>query len=111
MARLIEQLINEDKFEKAEKVADLAMEKMPVDDYGYYTLLEPYISAYYEIGALEKGRKLYKDVSKKYQENLTYFSGLTRENQEKYLDQATASSIGSFLTTIGVSYLQAKNPK
>jgi hypothetical protein len=87
MARLIEQLINEDKFEKAEKVADLAMEKMPVDDYGYYTLLEPYISAYYEIGALEKGRKLYKDVSKKYQENLTYFSGLTRENQEKYISE------------------------
>jgi len=36
---------------------------------------------------------------------------VNRENQEKYLDQATASSIGSFLTTIGVSYLQAKNPK
>ena len=87
MARLIEQLINEDKFEKAEKIADLAMEKMPVDDYGYYTLLEPYISSYYEIGALEKGRKLYKDVSKKYQENLTYFSGLTRENQEKYISE------------------------
>lgn len=87
LARLIEQLINEDKFDKAEKVADLAMEKMPVDDYGYYTLLEPYISSYYEIGALKKGRKLYKDVSKKYQENLTYFSGLTRENQEKYISE------------------------
>jgi len=87
MARLIEQLINEDKFDKAEKVADLAMEKMPVDDFGYYTLLEPFISSYYEIGALEKGRKLYKDVSKKYQENLTYFSGLTRENQEKYISE------------------------
>ena len=33
---------------------------------------------------------------------------VNRENQEKYLDQATASSIGSFLTTIGVSYLQTK---
>ena len=87
LARLIEQLINEDKFEKAEKVADLAMEKMPVDDFGYYTLLEPFISSYYEVGALEKGRKLYKDVSKKYQENLTYFSGLTRENQEKYISE------------------------
>lgn len=87
MARLIEQLINEDKLDKAEKVADLAMEKMPVDDYGYYTLLEPYISAYYEIGKNEKGRKLFKDVSKKYQENLTYYSGLSVENQTKMLDE------------------------
>ncbi|MCK7589777.1 DUF2723 domain-containing protein [Subsaxibacter sp. CAU 1640] len=87
LARLIEQLINEDKLDKAEKVADLAMEKMPVDDYGYYTLLEPYISAYYEIGNTEKGRKLYKDVTKKYQENLTYYSGLSIESQTELLDE------------------------
>jgi hypothetical protein len=87
MARLIEQLINEDKLEKAEKIADLAMEKMPVDDFGYYTLLEPYVSAYYEIGKIEKGRRLYKDVSKKYQENLTYYSSLTLENQTRLLDE------------------------
>ncbi len=87
LARLIEQLINEDKLDKAEKIADLAMEKMPVDDYGYYTLLEPYISAYYEIEKTEKARKLYKEVSKKYQESLTYYSGLTIENQTKMLDE------------------------
>ena len=87
LARLSEQLINENKFDKAEKIADLAMEKMPVDDYGYYTLLEPFISSYYEIGALEKGQKLYKEVSKKYQESLTYYSGLTLENQNKYISE------------------------
>ncbi|MFC4722535.1 DUF2723 domain-containing protein [Geojedonia litorea] len=87
LARLIEQLINEDKYEKAEQIADLAMEKMPVDYFGYYTLLEPYISAYYEVGASEKGRKLYMDVSKKYQESLTYYSGLTIKNQEKYISE------------------------
>ncbi|MCB0446310.1 MAG: DUF2723 domain-containing protein [Gelidibacter sp.] len=87
LARLVEQLINEDKLDKAEKIADLAMEKMPVDDFGFYTLLEPYISAYYEIGNKEKGRKLYKDVTKKYQENLTYYSGLSEDNQKRYLDE------------------------
>lgn len=87
LARLIEQLINENKLEKAEKVADLAMEKMPVDDFGYYTLLEPYISAYYEMDKKEKGRKLYKDVTKKYQENLTYYSGLSIESQTNLLDE------------------------
>ncbi len=87
LARLIEQLINEEDYERAEKVADLAMEKMPVDIYGYYTLLEPYISAYYEMGQKEKGRKLYKEVSQKYQEKLTYYSGLSIENQTRYLDE------------------------
>ena len=87
LARLIEQLLNEDKLDKAEKVADLAMEKMPVDDYGYYTLLEPYMTAYYEIGNKDKARKLYKEVSKKYQENLTYYSELSIENQTRLLDE------------------------
>ncbi|MEO6347241.1 MAG: DUF2723 domain-containing protein [Aquaticitalea sp.] len=87
LARLMEQLINENKLDKAEKVADLAMEKMPVDDYGYYTLLEPYVSAYYEIGKKDKARKLYKQVSKKYQESLTYYSGLSLENQTRMLDE------------------------
>ena len=87
LARLVEQLINEEKLDKAEKIADIAMEKMPVDDFGYYTLLEPYISAYYEMDNVEKGRKLYKDVTKKYQENLTYYSELSLQNQTRYLDE------------------------
>jgi hypothetical protein len=83
LARLIEQLINEDKLDKAEEIADIAMEKMPVDKFGFYSLLEPYVSAYYEIGNVEKGRALYKDVAKKYQENLMYYSSLSLENQER----------------------------
>jgi hypothetical protein len=82
IARLIEQLINEDKLDKAEEVADLAMKKMPVDQFGFYSLLEPYISAYYEIGNVEKGRALFKDVARKYQENLVYYSNLSLDNQE-----------------------------
>ncbi|WP_353776854.1 DUF2723 domain-containing protein [Winogradskyella sp. 3972H.M.0a.05] len=87
LARLMEQLINEDKLDKAETIADLAMQKMPVDKFGYYTLLEPYISAYYEIGKVEKGRQLYKDVTKKYQERLVYFSELSIENQNKHIEE------------------------
>ncbi|WP_400075099.1 DUF2723 domain-containing protein [Winogradskyella sp. R77965] len=83
LARLIEQLINEDKLDKAEEIADIAMEKMPVDKFGFHQLLEPYISAYYEVGNAEKGRALFKDVAKIYQENLVYYSGLSLDNQEK----------------------------
>lgn len=87
LARLIETLINEGENDKAEEIADLAMEKMPVDIFGYYTLLEPYISAYYEVEAKDKGRQLYVEVSKKYQESLTYFSGIPEENQERLIDE------------------------
>ena len=83
IARLIEQLINEDKLDKAEEIADLAMEKMPVDTFGFYTLLEPYIVAYYEVGNKDKARKLFKDVAKKYQENLVYYSGQNLENKSE----------------------------
>ena len=69
--------------EKAEEIADLAMEKMPVDLFGFYTLLEPYIGAYYELEATEKARKLYMEVSEKYQESLTYYSTLSEYNQSQ----------------------------
>ena len=81
LARLIEQLIKEEQLDKAEEIADIAMTNMPVDKFGYYTLLEPYIGAYYETNAKEKARKLFKDVSVKYQENLKYYSELSFENQ------------------------------
>ena len=86
LARLMEQLINENKLDKAEEIADIAMTNMPVKYFGYYTLLEPYISGYYEVGAKEKAEKLFKEVAKKYQENLFYYSGLTQQNQERLFE-------------------------
>ena len=86
LARLIETLINEDKLDKAEEVADIAMKNMPLEFFGYYTLLEPYIGAYYAVGNKEKARDLFLGLSKKYQENLTYYSSLKRENQERLFE-------------------------
>ncbi|TNJ44318.1 DUF2723 domain-containing protein [Tamlana fucoidanivorans] len=86
LARLAEQLINENKLDKAEEVADIAMENMPVEYYGYYTLLEPYIGIYYEVKNKEKAQRLFKAVSKKYQENLYYYSQLSVENQERLFE-------------------------
>ena len=87
LARLMEKLIEEDQYDKAENIADLAMEKMPVDKFGFYTLLEPFISGYYEIEKEEKARQLFLDVSRVYQEKLTYWSGLSIDNQTRYLDE------------------------
>ncbi len=74
LARLAEALINDGQKGKAERILDLAMEKMPVDYFEYYSLLEPYVLGYYELENDEKARKVYEDVSKKYQENLLFYN-------------------------------------
>lgn len=104
LARLIEVLIQEGDFERAEIIADLAMEKMPVDLFGFYTLLEPYIGAYYELEANEKARNLYMEVSGKYQESLAYYSTLTEYNQSKYI-QAIYTDIERYRSLVDVTTL------
>lgn len=74
ISRLMEQLINEGKFAKAEKVIDLAMTKMPLKYYDYYTMVEPFASGYYAIGKKEKARKLLNELTTKYKEQLKYYS-------------------------------------
>ncbi len=74
MSRLMEQLINEGQFSKAEEIIDLGMKKMPIRYYDYYTMVEPFASGYYAIGKKEKARKLLIELSTKYQEQLKYFS-------------------------------------
>ncbi|RZJ64384.1 MAG: hypothetical protein EOO45_18895, partial [Flavobacterium sp.] len=81
LARLMEALINENKNDKAKKVIDLAMTKMPVEYYDYYTLLEPFAAGYYEIGEKDKARQLLTKLMTKYQENLTYYKGLGVNDQ------------------------------
>ena len=102
LARLIEALIKEGKLKKAEQIADLAMTKMPVDMFGFYTLLEPYIGAYYELKAPKKARKLFMKVSIKYQESLSYYSDLSEENQSKYI-QTIYSDIERYRSLVDIT--------
>jgi hypothetical protein len=81
LARLMEQLINEGKKDKAKKIIDLAMTKMPVDYYGYYSLLDPFAGGYYEVGEKQKARQLLDDLITKYKENLTFYKGLSVSEQ------------------------------
>ncbi|WP_432412057.1 glycosyltransferase family 117 protein [Rasiella sp. SM2506] len=87
LARLAETLMNEKKMDKAENVLDLAMEKMPVKDFEYYSLLEPYVLGYYEVDNKEKARKLFKEVSTIYQEKLLYYSGMKIQRQFGIADE------------------------
>ena len=101
LARLVEQLINDEELEKAEEIADLAMEKMPVSKFGFYTLLEPYISAYYEIESKEKAQKLFKEVAQKYQENLKYYSELDIRDQQRMFEEII-TDIERYKSIVGV---------
>ena len=76
MARLMEQLINEGKTAKAKKIIDLALTKMPMDYYSYYTMVEPFAGGYYEIGEKAKARELLDRLMTKYKQNLTYYSNI-----------------------------------
>ena len=76
MSRLMEQLINEGKIEKAKKIIEVGLNKMPIDFYGYYTMVEPFAAGYYEVGEKAKARELLEKLMTKYKENLTYYSGI-----------------------------------
>ena len=81
MARLAEQLIYEGKSKKAKEIIDLAQEKMPIDKFGYYSLLVPFIDNYYKISEIKSAQKLAHQVSEKYSDRLNYFSSLKTDFQ------------------------------
>lgn len=81
LSRLMLQLIEEGKNDKANTIIELAMTKMPVEYFGYYSLVEPFAEGYYKIGKTEKARELLNKLIKKYQENLNYYGGLKSSEQ------------------------------
>ncbi|MBT3871388.1 MAG: ATP-binding cassette domain-containing protein, partial [Flavobacteriaceae bacterium] len=101
MSRLASALIEEGKFDKAEKVYDLAMEKMPVDYFEFYSLLEPFILGYYQIGKDDKAREVYQSVVKHYQEHLLFYSKLSYSRQEAIGDEIF-SDLGRYRGLIDV---------
>lgn len=81
LARLMNQLIAEGKKDKAKKIIDLAMTKMPLDKFGYYSLVEPFTKGYYAIGEKAQAQKLLEKLMTKYKENLNYYVKLNAVDQ------------------------------
>ncbi|MFT5906938.1 MAG: hypothetical protein ACI836_000079 [Saprospiraceae bacterium] len=102
LARLTEELLNQGRNEKAEEILDLAMEKMPVEHFEYYSLLEPYVSGYYEIGEKQKARAVYFDVTKKFQEKIEYYGSIKLKRQYN-LAQEIISEIEQYRNFINVT--------
>lgn len=74
MERLARTLISENKLEKAEEILDIAIEKMPVNKFGHYSMVISYIDLYYALDKNEKARKLISELNTVLQEKLTYYS-------------------------------------
>jgi hypothetical protein len=76
MARLVEQLDSDEKFDKAENIIDLAVEKMPLKAFRYYAFVEPFIQGYYAVSAVEKAQKLATELLTLYLDHLAYYTTL-----------------------------------
>ncbi|TPN85435.1 glycosyltransferase family 117 protein [Aquimarina algicola] len=87
LGRLVEVLIKENKDDQAREILDLGMKNMPVEYFGYYTLLRSFIVGYYQIDEKEKARQIWNDVVKKYQEQLTYYGSLSLVDQYEYAEE------------------------
>ena len=77
------------------------IENMPVNIFGYYTLLESYIDSYYKLKNKEKARNLFSEIANKYKENLFYFSKLKDENKNRYAEEIY-TDIERYRSLVGV---------
>tara|TARA_B110000438_G_scaffold23636_1_gene21715 strand:- start:4219 stop:7761 length:3543 start_codon:yes stop_codon:yes gene_type:complete len=91
--RLALQLIEDGDKNKAEEILDLSLEKMPVNYFGFYSLLEPYISTYYKLGKFKKGDDLFQVLAEKYKQNLNYYSKLSKSKDSKFSIYTYAENI------------------
>ena len=91
--RLSLKLLEEGEIKKSEEILDLSLDKMPVDYFGFYSLLEPYISTYYKLEKFKKGDQLFISLSNKYQQNLKYYSTLSKSKDSRFSIYTYAENI------------------
>jgi hypothetical protein len=83
LSRLMDKLIAEGKIQKAKNIIDLAITKMPLDKFNYYSMVEPFTKGYYEVGEKAKAQQLLEKLITKYKENLNYYGGLKVAEQSE----------------------------
>jgi hypothetical protein len=91
ITRLANALIDEKKAEKAITVLNLAMEKMPIETFGYYSMVTPIASAYYRAGASGKAQQIVKKIAVGYQEYMRYYAQLDNDDQLALMEDLVGS--------------------
>ena len=83
LSRLMNELILKGEIQKAKNIIDLAITKMPLDKFNYYSMVEPFTKGYYKVGEKAKARQLLDKLIVKYNENLNYYAGLKVAEQSE----------------------------
>ena len=81
LSRLMFALIEEGKTDKAKTIIKLALDKFPLDYYGYYSTIDPFAAGYYQVGEKQKARDLLTRLMTKYQEHLKYYKTFKASDQ------------------------------
>ena len=93
-ARLGAELARRGEKEKAVEVLDYGLEQMPVSQFQYTYQYLPYIRAYYEARATEKGDALFDSYAKNLEEYVDYFLSFPDNRQylieNQFADKLTA---------------------
>lgn len=90
LARLTEELIRENKIDKAREVIDLAMTNMPLENYGFYTFAEPFLDGYYKTGETIKARELFGKLRNIYKDRLDYYENVPLDQQYDQIEDILA---------------------
>lgn len=88
-SRLAMELAARGDKEKAVEVLDYGLEQIPVSQFSYTYQYLPYIAAYYEAGAIDKGDALFDSYSSNLEEYVTYFLSFPANKQYLIENQLT----------------------
>ena len=103
--RLADSLFVENKKQKAEEILDLSIDKMPVEQFGFYSSLLDYIDLYYQLGKRDKARRLANTLTKRFKEYLDYYADMSLSEKYRNFDDIERN----FLLYREVLNIAAKN--
>ena len=72
---------------RAIEVLDLSLEKMPIKDFGHFSLSAGYPEIYYQLGKVEKARKAAETLIQIFKEQLTWLAEFPPEKSSWYENQ------------------------
>jgi MFS family permease len=91
LIRLAEELVKEEKFDMAEEILDLSINKMPIERYGHFGLVLGYVDNYYRVNNKEKARKVANSLVNIFQDRIEYYSGLDNYDVSQHFDDIEAT--------------------
>ena len=86
LARLLEKLLEEEKINKAKEIIEVAMTHIPLEYFGFYTYVEPFLDGYYKVGETKRARETFAQLKTVYQEELSYYATMPMEEQYQNLE-------------------------